>query len=541
MKKILSVFLALALLCSVFALNGCEKSTESMTDRELFSEALHQISTPKMFEKLTESELFKNANHATFSIDKLDADFEDLIGVDLPTLPSIGFDIFRYDDDDFALEGNVELDGDSLGAKLEIKDGERFFFSMPDASDLYFTASLNELLDEYDDSVFADTDKLKDMYSSLSEAFGKLEDVILDGNLERSSDESEEVFGEEISLDRLTLTLDEKTLKDMFSTVIDALPEELLEELFGTSTVDEMLEDSEFSLDAELAFFFDGNALRLCTLSVIGEEGTEQFKIKGRIELENSEKKFDRTSEFSLSANGTELITLDSECSFELDGKELTGEMSFKPTVTDAAAGDLSGTVQSLELSADIDGTFSREDFDIDAELELSVEGIALKLPVAFNGSYDDEHIELESTLDFNLIGTSFKIESSASLEKLDDLKSGSYSDENAITVEDAITVGDENGNIEKFTDDVADYLSKNKHIYDFIEEIAEIVADIQYNSNYGFDDYDDFEFDDFDYDDSDDDYFFDDLDDLDNFDNDYFFDDLDDFDFGYDYNEYVA
>lgn len=512
MKKILSVFLALVLVCSTLVLSGCKDSTKSMTDTELFNEALSQLFTPKMFEKLTESELFTTANHASVSVDRLDADFKELIGIELPTLPSVGLDFFRYGDRSFALEADMELDGEQLGAKLELKDGERFYLSLPDASDLYITASFEELLEQYDTSELEGISNVPGTIASLAEAFGKLDDVLLDGNLERSSDESEEVFDEEMSLECLTLTLDEKALKDVLSTVLDALPEGTDDELLDGRTLDELFDEAKLSLDAQLDFFFDGTALRLCTLSLDCDVDGNGFELDGRVELENSEKKFERVAELSLSADGSELMSLDSECSFELDGKELTGELSLKPTFADEEA---SSSLNSFELAADIDGSFSHEDFDIDAELELSVEGVALKIPMSFEGSYDKEHIELESTLDVSFMGTYLKLETTAALEKLDDLKSADYSDSDAITVDNA------DDRIDELAEDFAAYLMKKEQLLGFFTEISELFGDSQSGRD---DDYD------YDYD-YDDDYY-----DYDDYFGDYDFDfgdfDIDDYDF---------
>ena len=225
MKKFLSIMLALLMVLSVLALSGCKKEeTEDepkpKTNAELFMGALSQLMIPEMAKSFVDTDVIMNANHVALALDELSISLPENLsgGVEIPTLPTAAFDFLKTGDNSFILSGDVTLEDETLGGKVELIDGETFYISVPKASDSYLTFTLAELMEE---AVFlgeneVNSDTVKYVIGVLADALGTLRDAILTDENLTSENVTAEVFGDEISLNKLTLKLD---TDDIFEVV----------------------------------------------------------------------------------------------------------------------------------------------------------------------------------------------------------------------------------------------------------------------------------------------------------------------------------
>ncbi len=529
MKKILSVLLALVMTLSLFALSGCKKDGESMTDVELFKSALGRLSSPKMLDVLTDSKLAKNANHTSFSLDKLDLSLPMNFGEDSENaFPEIGLDLYKFVEDSFSLSGDVKLDGEELGANFELRDGEKFYLSVPDATDRYLTGTIDELSDlmvgasldmaREDDEFGGAVSAPNNIYASLSALVEVIDDaeklVFGDDNISRSEKEVE-VFGESLKLDCLTLTLDENIAQKLIEVFADALGYDEADE-----KISELIEDEGISFDLTIALYLDGEDPRRCEMSldgtVDGDRGSGSFGVSFEADVENSLKIFKNEGEMSLSVDGDEVVGAKFGCALELDGKNITGDASFVPSFEADLSDEYAALAEDLELSAEIDGTLEHDTFDIGVKCELSLGSFAIKLPMNIGGTFDKDHLSTEFEISASFMGAGFELKASTLTEKAD-VEPVEY--DPALAVE----IGDEDA-LREFCEDVSGYVENLESISAFAASLFDSAETLPSDGDFD-DDY-------YYYDDYDDDFYYDDF-----YDDDFDYDYDDDFDFDLDYD----
>lgn len=522
MKKLISLLLAIVTALSLLTLSGCKKKSESLTDAELFKNALCQLFYPEIFEKLSVEQQLQRANHTSLSLDRLAISLpESFGGTSADTaFPSFGIELFKFDDEHLALSGNVELDGDVLDGRVELCDGEQLYLSIPSATDRYITCTLDSLAELMEDSGDISREQLHDIADSVS-AFAKaveaVDELILNDDRLSRDTEYVEVFGEEQRLDRLTLTLDESLAPELLEYFADVLGDSLPEDTLDSDELEELINDEGISLELTLSIFLDGDELRRCEMEldaeIDGERDSESLGVSFEADVENTSKGFKSIGELTLLANDDEVLSAEFDSELALNKNGLTGEAHLVPTVT-ASSSD-GTTTQSFEISTELDGVLERDSFDIDIECELSLGAFSIKLPIELCGTFDKEHIDAELSLSTSFMGVGFEFKASALAEDTD-LEAVEYDSELAVELDD-------NDGLREFATDVADYVDGLDSLGEFLSRILSSAETLPLEPDYDNDYF--YDFDDDYYNDYFDDYFDDDF---------YYFDDDSDYDFDY-------
>lgn len=489
MKKFLSIMLALLMVLSVLALSGCKKEeTEDepkpKTNAELFMGALSQLMIPEMAKSFVDTDVIMNANHVALELDELSISLPENLsgGVEIPTLPTVAFDFLKTGDNSFILSGDVTLEDETLGGKVELIDGETFYISLPEASDSYLTFTLGELMEEAfflgENEVNSDT--VKYVIGVFADALGTLRDAVLTDENLTSENVTAEVFGDEISLNKLTLKLDTDDIFEAVKQVFESLPEDIKTEFFKNldeeKTIDELIEEakeqSDTDVDVECSVFLDGENVRKIEFACnIAEENETVCEIKYAADILNTADTYKIDGEEKISMDGEELATVKTEGEITLKNGELKGKMNCKPEFNipeedllyESESASLFTMLKDMEISVEYDGTLRDDGFDIELESELSLGGMAIKLPVTVKGELSDSKISIDADMDVSFMGAGLNLGITALVEKDAKAEKGTYDADKAITTDDQYK-------FDEFASEVSEYVEG-------LEKLSELFA----------------------------------------------------------------
>lgn len=492
MKKFLSIMLALLMVLSVLALSGCKKAeTEDepkpKTNAELFMGALSQLMIPEMAKSFVDTDVIMNANHVALALDELSISLPESLtgGVDIPTLPTAVFDFLKTGDNSFILSGDVTLEDETLGGKVELIDGETFYISVPKASDSYLTFTLAELMEEVDfpgkNEVNSDT--VKYVIGVLADALGTLRDAILTDENLTSENVTAKVFGEEISLNKLTLKLDTDGILEIAKQVFESLPEDIKTEFYKNldeeKTIDELIEEAKEQSDTDVALecsvYLDGENVRKIEFAcnMAGENETI-VEIKYAADILNTADTYKIDGEEKISMDGyvsEELVTVKTEGEITLKDGELKGKINCKPEFNipeedllyESESASFLTMLKDLEISAEYDGTLRDGGFDIELESEISLGGMAIKIPVTVKGELSDSKISIDVDMDVSFMGAGLNLGITALVEKDAKAEKGTYDADKAITTNDQYK-------FDEFASEVSEYVEG-------LEKLSELFA----------------------------------------------------------------
>ena len=502
MKKFLSIMLALLMVLSVLALSGCKKAeTEDepkpKTNAELFMGALSQLMIPEMAKSFVDTDVIMNANHVALALDELSISLPENLtgGVDIPTLPTAVFDFLKTGDNSFILSGDVTLEDETLGGKVELIDGETFYISVPKASDSYLTFTLAELMEE---AVFlgeneVNSDTVKYVIGVLADALGTLRDAILTDENLTSENVTAKVFGDEISLNKLTLKLDTDDIFEVAKQVFESLPEDIKTEFYKNldeeKTIDELIEEAKEQSDTDVALecsvYLDGENVRKIEFAcnMAGENETI-VEIKYAADILNTADTYKIDGEEKISMDGEELVTVKTEGEITLKDGELKGKMNCKPEFNipeedllyESESASFLTMLKDLEISAEYDGTLRDGGFDIELESEISLGGMAIKIPVTVKGELSDSKISIDADMDVSFMGAGLNLGITALVEKDAKAEKGTYDADKAITTNDQYK-------FDEFASEVSEYVEG-------LEKLSELFASFAGDD----DDYDDYD-----------------------------------------------
>lgn len=497
MKKFLSVMLALLMVVSVMSLAGCKKGgneeeAKPKTNAELFIGALEQLMTPAFCKQIVDTSVMEEANHFAFSIDELSVTAPEGAGDEVPTLPTMDIELFKTGDKSFVVNGDITLDEEILGGTFELVDFNKFYISMPEATDLYLTGAIDELLEEMvivqGEGTKEDLNTIKAVIASVVETLSSSCDIFLsEDNLTKEKAEVE-VFGEKVSLDKLTLSFNTDMIMDFVKNIIESLPDELKSEMEAEfeeegKTLDEMMDElseellAELTFDGEIIFYLDGENVKRYEVSVKMESDEDVLETNGYFDIINTADTYKLEGVSTLKEYGNEIST-SVDCEITLKDGKLTGEYSCIPefkseenTDDENASAGMNAILERLEVTAELDGEISEDKYDIDIECELSAGGMAFKLPVTLKGEIADDKITADLDVELNIMGAGFKLGVTALADKTDDVKAGEYDAENAVSMDDE-------DKLDEFVSDISEYAAG-------LESFAELFGSMGGTSEY--------------------------------------------------------
>ena len=499
MKKFLSIMLALLMVLSVLALSGCKKAeTEDepkpKTNAELFMGALSQLMIPEMAKSFVDTDVIMNANHVALALDELSISLPESLtgGVDIPTLPTAVFDFLKTGDNSFILSGDVTLEDETLGGKVELIDGETFYISVPKASDSYLTFTLAELMEEaaFLGESEVSYDDIKYVIGVVADAIGTLRDAVLTDENLTSENVTAEVFGDEISLNKLTLKLDTDDIFEVVNQVFKSLPEDIKTEIYNIldeeKTIDELIEEakeqSDTDVDVECSVYLDGESVRKIEYSA--EDHETGFKTEYAADILNTADTYKIDGEAKRYVNGDMSATVKTEGEITLKDGELKGKMNCKPEFNipeedllyESESASFLTMLKDLEISAEYDGTLRDGGFDIELESEISLGGMAIKIPVTVKGELSDSKISIDADMDVSFMGAGLNLGITALVEKDAKAEKGTYDADKAITTNDQYK-------FDEFASEVSEYVEG-------LEKLSELFASFAGDD----DDYDDYD-----------------------------------------------
>ena len=428
MKKFLSVVLALLMVVSVLALAGCKKDpgTEDEEPKnenaELFIEAYKQMLFPKIAGNFIDTDALAGAKSFGIGLDEFKMES---MG-EVMELPEIDLEFIKTGDKSFDAQASLKAGEDVLNAVLTVEDFKKFYVSVPAASKLYITGTIEDLLSdatlntdiedsEGNEITTQDTDTIKAVFGVIVDAFEKLDDILFTEENITSETVEAEVFGEKLSLNKLTLKLDTDDLASFAVDIFDSLPEdikaELNKELDEGKTLEEELTDtfkgSGNTYDVVWSFYLDGKDVRKMEMGLDANIEGDKVAYTVNADVLNTADTYKHETETKMVFNGEEVAVKAAEEFAVKDGK-ITGEMTSKPEFdipeTEENA-EVSAMLQDMEISAEYEGTVTDKGFDIEIENEISMGGMAFKLPATVKGERSDKSLSIDMDASFNLMG----------------------------------------------------------------------------------------------------------------------------------------
>ncbi len=491
MKKFLSVMLALLMVVSVMSLSGCKKDGNEeeepkIENAELFIEAYKQMLFPKIAGNFIDTDALAGAKSFGISLDEFKMES---MG-EVMELPEIDLEFIKTGDKSFDAQASLKAGEDVLRAVLTVEEFKKFYVSVPAASKLYITGTIEDLLS--DATVFTpnaevkteDTDTIKAVFGVIVDAFEKLDDILIAEENITSETVEAEVFGEKLSLNKLTLKLDTDDLVSFVVDIFDSLPEDIKAELNKElesegKTLEEELTDtfkgSGTTYDVVWSFYLDGKDVRKMETSYDADIEGEKIAYTVNVDVLNTADTYKAATEAKMVDNGEEVVIKADEEITVKDGK-ITGEMTSKPEFdipeTEENA-EVSAMLQDMEISAEYEGTVTDKGFDIEIENEISMGGMAFKLPVTVKGERSDKSLAIDMDASLNLMGmmdiaiglTGFVSNEAPEYEP------AQYIPENAVSVDDE-------EKLDEFVSDISEYAEG-------LESFAELFGSMGGTSEY--------------------------------------------------------
>jgi len=451
----------------VLAIAGCTKNGSSgdenedakpKTNAELFNYAMEQLMAPEIMTNFVDTDLFKDANHFALAVDKLDLKASDAVGLgEIPTLPTGGIEVYRNGDKSFTLKLGAELDDEAIGTVLEVENFEKFCLSMPDATDLYLAGTFKELfelvplsmtVESSDDSKTAtnDMETVKTILGALVDGFKDYKSILFtDENLTKESAEVE-IFGEMLTLDKLTLKLG---IEDIFAFVVpmfEALPEEMKAELdIEDMTADQMLEmfkeEAGFKkYDFKISFYLDGEEVKSYEIEYEIEMAEELVYNLTSVDIINTADTYKAEARIKDVTDGTGMFAT-SKTELTVKEGKIKGEISYKPENDldiSLAATDITDMLVLFGYTAKINGDITDAEYDMDIDCDLDFGGMEINLPLTVKGTKADGKLERDIDFSFNFMGmVEAAIGFTVMVEKVSELPEIAYDAENAVTLND--------------------------------------------------------------------------------------------------------
>jgi len=492
MKKFLAIFMALLMVVSVLSLAGCKKEEKSKAD--IFIDAYKSILVPKAMQSFINTDVFSGANGFSFGIDKLSMES---MG-ETVELPEVKLDVFKTGDKSFDVSAALKAGEEKLSALLKVKELKEFDLVLPEAADLYVSGTFSELLgkaeklavtlpgEEAEKEVSEDT--FKEFMGAIIDALASYKTTWLKDENFTSESVEREIFGEKLTLEKLTLKLDMDDILDVIKTVIENSPEELKAEILKDGkTVDDIIAEVKKEADFEkyeIAFSFFLNDKDVRRIELSGDFAAEGVasSISTSADILNTADTYKEVAETKTVADGEESIMKSSYDLTVKDGK-ITGKMTTEPTLTQTETTDdeadmLLSMSTVTEFSAEINGTYTDSTFEIEIEGELGMGDMALKLPITVKGETSDKKLNIDIDTTFNLMGVmSFELGMTASVEKAE----GNNQLKLDLTEENAVSLDDEE-KLAEFGQAVSEYVMGLEGLAEFFGSFG---GDEDYDDGY--------------------------------------------------------
>lgn len=437
MKKFLSIMLALLMVISVLGLAGCKKGGdaehEPKTKAELLEYGFEQLMAPEIFGSITDGMQIKDANHYELILDKLAIGAPGMIGngeAEQIVMPVIEIIAETVGEKGLVLELAATLDDETLKFGAELTEDEKLFIDIPDASEKYISITTEQMmallfgLGEGD--VAMSSMAVAEIIAEMSASLGG---YVFDDKYISEETADAEVFGETRSLKKITWRMDRDVFFEIVEKVVKDLMEKLPEEITGGEApdFDELREEmQDVDLNFGLDFYFDGETLSKLGIDMKIEADEEKIEVNGALDMINTAKEFKQKGDIKIVMLGEEIAKIKVDTEIGLENDELEGEMKLTPEFDFEALEapvEAAQILEDFEIVCNIEGTLTDEAFDIETEYELSIGGMAIKLPLAFKGEIKDDKFTADIDIDFNLMGVSLEMGAEYVVEKKDDVK----------------------------------------------------------------------------------------------------------------------
>lgn len=452
MKKFLSVMMALLMVLSVLAIAGCTKNGSSgdenedakpKTNAELFNYAMEQLMAPEIFADMLGTVQYEDANHVNISVDELEVAAPGV--AEMPTLPKLEIDgVFTGEESGIATL-IATLEDETVKFIVEATEDGKLYLSAPEATEKYIATTLEQFTEL---GVFepdsGDTPQAFESFAAIAEKLeGIGEHVIKDENLTKESADVE-VFGESMTLDKLTLKLDLDAILDIAEEFMGELMEVLPEEMTGGEMpdFDELREEMKdgLAVDFALSFYLDGEDVKKLELDVAVESEGEKAEIGGELDVLDSDEAYKLKGEIKVNALGEEMAKIGLDTDITLKDGKLEGESKITPELNleaMEAPAEAAAILEDLSIGFAVEGEVKEKAFDVEYEYGVTVAGMTVKLPLTLKGEKEDGKSTLDIDVDFNLMGAKLVFAATVTGEKIDGVKAGSYEADNAVAIDD--------------------------------------------------------------------------------------------------------
>ena len=452
MKKFLSVMMALLMVLSVLAIAGCTKNGSSgdenedakpKTNAELFNYAMEQLMAPEIFADMLGIVQYEDVNHVNISVDELEVAAPGV--AEMPTLPKLEIDgVFTGEESGIATL-IATLEDETVKFIVEATEDGKVYLSAPEATEKYIVTTLEQFTEL---GVFepdsGDTPQAFESFAAIAEKLeGIGEHVIKDENLTKESADVE-VFGESMTLDKLTLKLDLDAILDIAEEFMGELMEVLPEEMTGGEMpdFDELREEMKdgLAVDFALSFYLDGEDVKKLELDVAVESEGEKAEIGGELDVLNSDEAYKLKGEIKVNALGEEMAKIGLDTDITLKDGKLEGESKITPELNleaMEAPAEAAAILEDLSIGFAVEGEVKEKAFDVEYEYGVTVAGMTVKLPLTLKGEKEDGKSTLDIDVDFNLMGAKLVFAATVTGEKIDGVKAGSYEADNAVAIDD--------------------------------------------------------------------------------------------------------